>query len=333
MATNKNATIRYQALDRCFRNPGRKFYIEDLIDACNEALLDVDPKSSGIKRRQIYDDIKFMQDSKGFDAPIESFKAGRKAYYRYADINFSINSQPLNEQEAQQLKESLITLTRFKGMPQFEWIEELKARLEDSFKLSSQDNVISFEENPFLTGKEYIGDLYNAITNKQALSIVYRSFKSDEDEIVIFHSYYLKQYNNRWFVCGLNENANRIENRALDRIVLINESKSKYIQNDNIDFGEYFSDVVGVTVESGEEPQKVLLKIEPSLLPYIITKPLHESQVSLKGQARVIQLKVQLNYELESLILSFGEKVEVLEPTGLRNRIRTRVESLIEKYV
>ena len=62
MATNKNATIRYQALDRCFRNPGRKYYIDDLIEVCNDALLDIDPDSSGIKRRQIYDDIKFMQE-------------------------------------------------------------------------------------------------------------------------------------------------------------------------------------------------------------------------------------------------------------------------------
>ena len=70
------------------------------MEACNDALLDIDPYSSGVKRRQIYDDIKFMQDSRGFDAPIESFKDGRNAYYRYTDSNFSINNQPLNEQEA-----------------------------------------------------------------------------------------------------------------------------------------------------------------------------------------------------------------------------------------
>ena len=119
MATNKNATIRYQVLDRCFRNPGRRYYMQDLIEACNEALLDINPESSGIKRRQIYEDIKFMQDSRGFDAPVESFKDGRRAYYRYTDSDFSINSQPLNEHEAQQLKESLLTLSRFKGMPPF----------------------------------------------------------------------------------------------------------------------------------------------------------------------------------------------------------------------
>ncbi|MCF8360606.1 MAG: hypothetical protein K9H26_17765 [Prolixibacteraceae bacterium] len=75
MATNKNATIRYQNHDRCFRNPGRKYYINDLIEACNEALLDVDPFSSGVKKWQIFDDIKFMRDYRGFSAPIELLKS------------------------------------------------------------------------------------------------------------------------------------------------------------------------------------------------------------------------------------------------------------------
>jgi hypothetical protein len=48
MATNKNATIRYQTLNRCFRNPGRKYYIEDLVEACNDSLLDIDPSSTGL---------------------------------------------------------------------------------------------------------------------------------------------------------------------------------------------------------------------------------------------------------------------------------------------
>ena len=38
MATNKHAMIRYQALDKCFSNWGRNFYIKDLIVACNNAL-------------------------------------------------------------------------------------------------------------------------------------------------------------------------------------------------------------------------------------------------------------------------------------------------------
>jgi hypothetical protein len=43
MAINKNALIRYQVLDRCFRNPGRMYFWQDLLEECNQALADINP--------------------------------------------------------------------------------------------------------------------------------------------------------------------------------------------------------------------------------------------------------------------------------------------------
>ena len=334
MSTNKNATIRYQALDRCFRNPGKRYSIYNLIDACNEALLDIDPASSGVKKRQVYEDIKFMQDSRGFDAPIETFKYGRNAYYRYSDQKFSINNQPLNEQEAQQLKESLLTLSRFKGLPQFDWMEELSARLEQTFKLKNNQKLISFEENQFLTGREFISPIYNAITNQMVLKIVYQSFKQEESVELEFHPYHLKQYNNRWFVFGIVTGNTNITNLPLDRIFSVYESNNKYVPNNSIDFDEYFEDVIGVSVPNNGVPQKVMLKIDSELWPYIKTKPLHGSQKVKQetDEFTIIQLEVHLNYELESLILSRGEAIEVMEPAELREKIKIQIQHLMNKY-
>jgi len=335
MATNKNAIIRYQALNKCFRNPGRKYFLDDLIDACNEAMLDLDPNSTGVKRRQIFDDIKFMRDSRGYDAPIESYRDGKKTYYRYEDVNFSINNQPLNEQEAQQLKESLLTLSRFKGMPQFDWVEELKARLEQSFNLTTEENVLSFDENPFLTGREYIGELYHAIINKQVLEIVYLPFKRDENITYTIHPYHLKQYNNRWFLFGQNNDYKNITNIALDRIQAIKESKIPYIPNTEINFEEFFDDIIGVTIPEDKTLHKLILKIDSKLWPYIKTKPLHGSQkppIEENNEYTIIKLELMLNFELEAMILSYGEQIEVLEPKALRENISSKIKLLNKKY-
>jgi len=334
MATNKNAIIRYQALNKCFRNPGRKYFLDDLIDACNEALLDLDPNSTGVKRRQIFDDIKFMKDSRGYDAPIEVYRDGKKTFYRYEDLNFSINNQPLNEQEAQQLKESLLTLSRFKGMPQFDWVEELKARLEQSFNLTTEEKVLSFDENPFLTGREYIGELYHAIINKQVLEIEYHPFKREDNIVFTIHPYHLKQYNNRWFLFGLNNEHKIITNIALDRINSIKESKLKYIANTEINFDEFFDDVIGVTIPEDKTLHKVILKIDNKLWPYIKTKPLHGSQKTKEENEEyaIVQLELMLNYELEALILSYGEQMEVIEPKVLRENITSKIRLLNKKY-
>lgn len=334
MATNKNATIRYQTLDRCFRNPGRKYFIDDLIEACNNSLLDIDPKSSGIKRRQIFDDIKFMRDSQGFDAPIESYKDGKRTFYRYSDSTYSINSQPLNEREAMQLKESLMTLSRFKGLPQFEWVDEMKARLEVSFSLNNQEKVIEFEENRYLTGKEHIGTLYDAITNKQVINLNYHPFNREESIQIVLNPYFLKQYNNRWFLFGKNGSAKNITTIALDRIENIKPVHEPFTPNTEIDFEEYFEDVIGVSVPYDGLTEKVILKIDADSWPYIKTKPIHGSQ-KVKEQTSdftIIELQVIPNFELEAQIFSHAERVTVISPETLRQRIKQRIFNLNEKY-
>lgn len=176
MATNKHAVIRYQALDRCFSNFARRFYIEDLIEACNDAIYDFTGKEDGIERRQLFDDIKFMESEAGYSIELDKVKDGKKKYYRYSDKNFSINKQPLSLTEAEQLKDTIMMLNRFKGLPQFDWMEEVLARFEDTFKLKANvDSVVSFEQNPYLRGIEHFTSLFNAIINKQVLKIEYKA--------------------------------------------------------------------------------------------------------------------------------------------------------------
>ena len=88
MAVNKNALIRYQALDRCFRNSGRMYFWEDLLEECNKALMDFDPNSEGIQRRQLFDDIRFMESEQGWLIPLGRIQYSRKVYYRYEDFKW-----------------------------------------------------------------------------------------------------------------------------------------------------------------------------------------------------------------------------------------------------
>ncbi|MCF6222908.1 MAG: WYL domain-containing protein [Flavobacteriaceae bacterium] len=334
MATNKHAQIRYNTLDKCFRNPGRQYTLEDLLEECNRAIYGFDPNSEGIKRRQLYDDIRYMESEQGWSIELaENIKQGRKRVYRYVDSNFSISNQPLNEADANHLKSALLTLSRFKGLPQFDWVNELTIRLEDSFSLTKETkDIISFEENEYLKGKEHITQLYNAIHYKKVLKIKYKNFKSEEPQIFILHPYYLKQYNNRWFLFGKNRDFENLTNLALDRIIDIEEANGQYLEAD-INFNEYFEDVIGVSVN--EVPiQKILLKVSKNAINYIKTKPLHGSQKIKEENDRFTWVELELipNYELESQILSFGDNIEVVHPLNLREGLKERIELLLTKY-
>ncbi|MBX2980497.1 MAG: WYL domain-containing protein [Flavobacteriales bacterium] len=334
MPTNKHALIRYQALDRCFASRGKRYFMEDLLEAVNEALYDYSGTTEGIKRRQLFEDIKYMESDQGWAIPLEHHKEGRRVWYRYEDPDFSINKRPLNEDEAEQLKEALMTLSRFKGMPQFEWVDELVARLEAGFGLrQGAERIIEFEENPYLKGSEHITTLFQAILGKQLLEVSYQGFKQAKPAKLRFHPYYLKQYNNRWFTFGLNEELGRITNMALDRIHTLAPAKGKYKPNVEVDFTEFFEDVVGVTVPV-TEVQQVDIRVSMGLWPYLASKPLHGSQKVLRKEkdAVIIRLTVKLNYELQSVLLSYGEDVEVLTPAELRTTLHERAKALAKRY-
>ena len=343
MATNKHAQIRYQALDKCFSNRGRKFFIDDLILACNNALYDFtgidkysDPLNPGISRRQIFDDIRFMESEVGYRIPLERFKggnSGKEVYYRYADKNFTINNQPITDDEMKQLREMTSLLNRFKGLPQCEWMEELVTNLEDKFKIKgSTKSVISMESNAYAEGLKYLSIIFNAIINKQVLHIVYSPFNKP-DCIWDIHPYYIKQYNNRWFLLGLNNKDGRISNIGLDRIKSLESTDISYIEDDIIvDIDDYFSDVVGVTIPANKEVVSIKLQFSEKRYPYVISKPLHESMRKVDNDNRIVAIDVIPNRELESLILSFGSDVEVLEPLDFRRQIASKIKESYQKY-
>jgi predicted DNA-binding transcriptional regulator YafY len=243
-------------------------------------------------------------------------------------------NQPLNEQEAQILKESLLTLSRFRGMPQFEWVEELTARLEQTFSLKSDKKVIGFEENPFLEGLEHLKVLYNAIINQQVLQIGYQPFGKERKHFDL-HPYYLKQYNNRWFLFGFNEKYEKLTNLAIDRIVSLKQVNKEYVINTKIDFEDYFYDTVGVTVKNDETPQKIIFRVSKELFPYIESKPIHGSQKirTTNDGDIMVELLVHINYELTSQLFNFMDGIEILEPTDYRKQFENILRKTLEKYL
>lgn len=336
MSTNKHATIRFNALDKCFRNTGRRYFMDNLIEACNKALYEYSGIEDGVKRRQVFDDIRFMESDAGWSVDLERLKDGRRVYYRYSDTDFSISKKPLNDTEAAQLRETISVLSRFKGLPQFEWMEDIVTHLENTFSLiGTSQEVVGFESNPYLKGMEYFSTIFNAIVNKQVLSIKYKGFKQPEPLNYEIHPYYLKQYNNRWYLFGINNGYDNITNLPLDRIEGININSSvKYLENKQYDFCEYFEDVVGVSVPTETIVETVILKIDKSLYPYIETKPLHGSQTKISEDNDTVtaKLEVYLNYELTKLLLSFGDKVEVIFPEQLRVEIQQIAKNVVKKY-
>ena len=108
MPANKNALIRYKTIDRCLRNRYRRWTLDDLVDACCDALLDMEGITKGVCARTVQMDIQIMRSDKlGYNAPIVVYD---KIYYTYADPDYSITEMPLSMDDCKLIKEAITLL-------------------------------------------------------------------------------------------------------------------------------------------------------------------------------------------------------------------------------
>ena len=334
MPTNKNALLRYQILDRCFSNRYRKYTIEDLVDAVNEALYDM--YGSEVSMRQIRDDIKYMRDRVSYNAPIEAVPfEGKRCYYRYSDPNYTIFNNELTTEEVTKLCSTINMLGRYRGGAN-RWLEEVISNLELRFGIkTNREHVVAFEQNEQLRGLEFLSELIDSAINHQPLNLLYRTYNGKETNVVI-HPYHVKQYNNRWFLFGLEQtpNGDRIANRAFDRIVKFSKANVPFIPNTSIDFTKHFDDVVGVTIpEDFVTKETVVLKFAAERFPYVVSKPIHHSQKILSMEDCTLQIEVRPNKELESVIFSYFPHVEVIAPASLREEFKEKIVNNLKKYM
>ena len=108
MPANKNALIRYKTIDRCLRNRYRRWTLDDLVDACCDALYDMEGITKGVCARTVQMDIQIMRSDKlGYNAPIVVYD---KIYYKYADPDYSITEMPLSMDDCKLIKEAITLL-------------------------------------------------------------------------------------------------------------------------------------------------------------------------------------------------------------------------------
>ncbi|PHI21486.1 WYL domain-containing protein [Lewinellaceae bacterium SD302] len=334
MATNKNALIRYRTIDRCLQNSARRWTLEDLIEACSDALYEYEGKHTNVSKRTVQLDIQLLRSDKlGYNAPIEVYD---RKFYRYADPDFSITDIPLRSDDLDVISESVAMLRQFKDFSLFAELNGVIQKLEDKIhhETGKSNPIIHLEKNEDLKGLEYLDTLYQAISKKIMLRVTYQSFSARTPTTFSFVGFILKEYNNRWFLVGRKLEYPTILTLALDRIYALTLNLKADCPNFDFNADEYYKNTFGVTVLN-ERPAKVELLVDRRNAPYVLTKPLHASQqlVSRRDDGSIlINLRVHLNYEFERLILGFGDSITVLKPAKLRKRIVGKLRGAIKKY-
>ncbi len=336
MPANRNALIRYKTLDACLRNRQRKWTLDDLIEKVSESLYEYEGIDKGVSRRTVQADLQLMRSDKlGYLAPITVVD---KKYYTYDDPTYSITNIPLSEGDLSRMNEAVEVLKQFRGFSHFTALNEVVQKLEDHVYSTAQKSasVIDFEKNENLKGLHFLDDLYQAVIQKRVLLIQYQSFSARLPQTFVFHVWWLKEFKNRWFAVGKRDGKGHLFNLALDRIIAIDTTTDQeYVGNGHMDPEVYYRNVIGVTVSETVRSARVRLLVTARHAPYVETKPLHQSQqvVERTPDGIIIEIHVQLNFELEKEILGFGEGLYVLEPEKLRKNIQYRLRAGLAQYM
>jgi predicted DNA-binding transcriptional regulator YafY len=275
-------------------------------------------------------------DKLGYNAPII---VKDKKYYIYEDKNYSISKTIFNDKNIEKIKESLEILKQFGDFALLEGVGDAILKLDNQLtnKLKNptekeRKKYIQFENNQLLKGLEHLMPLYNATSQQKTLKIMYQSFnaikRGNPPQESIFYPYLLKEFRNRWFLIGKEKHKNGISTFALDRIVAFEVLPKEQFFDTDIDFEEYYNNLVGVTKTLEQATEKVILEIQKDNALYILTKPIHHSQRVLQEfeDSILISLDVVLNFELEKEILSLSDVLKVVSPNILVRNIKKKLK-------
>lgn len=167
MPDTRLADMRYKVLDECFSDQTRYYFIKDLRESVNDMLKD--RGLTPVSKRTIQKDIAHMRSSDGWDIQLRDDlhggRSGREMIYRYVNPNFSIYKTDITPPEAKQLRDTIGMLQRFKGMPNWESLEQVLVWLKVRFHLDGMsEGTVMFAQNPYLKGLELFGEILNAET-------------------------------------------------------------------------------------------------------------------------------------------------------------------------
>ena len=254
-------------------------------------------------------------------------------------LTFHVHREAIAELFGVEVKCDSVTYEYYISSPNELRSDRIREWLLNSFTISNmieagrnmKDRIL-FEDIPH--GTEYLQTVIDAMQRGKELQIIYQPF---DGQRATYHlqPYAMKVYNQRWYILGYLREQDGICNIALDRTLEMELTDEAFVVPTDFDAEEYYANTVGIFVNEELKPQKVILRVYGLHVEYMRSLPLHSSQEEIKtsdGEYSDFLYWLCLTPELATKILSMGEKVEVLEPRGLRVEIKRRLEECLTRY-
>ena len=224
-----------------------------------------------------------------------------------------------------------------KGNKLAKWALEKYSIPQDFVVFNSMKDRILLEEIP--GGIRHLDTVIEALRTNTELKIGYQKFESEqgEEHRKTFHvqPYSLKVFNHRWYLLGYVKEREELRNLSLDRFLDVELLKTSFEMPPDFDARKYYANVVGIYVNPELHLTNVKIRAYSIQAEFLRSTPLHKSQrevLSKHGEFAEFTYRLCVTPELISQLLAMGDKVEVLEPEELRERMKEELRKSIERY-
>lgn len=345
MPANKNAMTRYKFIDEILSDKYRHYSIDEITDAVNKRLEELDPGTNGVCRRTIEKDIYYLENEGPFNVEIARFYdyEAQKKCLQYCDTSFSIFKKELSDDAKVLLRGALSVVGQFDGLPNLGDLQSLQRELGSA---TDQHKILAFSKNP-VGDSSILGELYTYISQTLVIELEYQTFTNPNNPFkVILHPYLLKEYNRRWFLFAAKNDNMEIRCFALDRIKNVRPTSAYQYIPYNGDINERFEDIIGVTLFDNAILHKIVFWVSDTSKDHVRTKPLHESQTPIRnlGEKKLreqypmleggafFKINCKENYELYHELIGYNHNLIVLEPTEIQNKMVESINKMQSIY-
>ena len=191
---------------------------------------------------------------------------------------------------------------------------------------------ILFERIP--SSHRWLPVIVNAMRDRKAVELTYKSFWRDEESTFTVHPYCLKLFRQRWYMLARSESYDSLRIYALDeRMLSVTPLKKALKIPAKFNAEEYFSRYFGVIIDN-RKPVPVELRVVADQVKYFESLPLHHTQelVESNQEFSVFRYLLVTTFDFRQEILSHGPDVEVLEPEELRDEIKADIARMYRIY-
>jgi len=183
-------------------------------------------------------------------------------------------------------------------------------------------------------GTENLYGLLHAIKNRLQIRFTYQKFWEEEITHRTAEPYALKEFNNRWYIIAKNLKDGQTKSFALDRLSDLEITNQIFTLPLNLNIEQTYRYCFGIMSPTEPEPSDIILSFEPGQGKYIKTLPLHETQKIMTDDENqlIIKLTVYPTHDFVMELLSYGERLRVLEPQSLVREIKEAHRLAYQRY-